>query len=306
MATPGRTELEDEVKPPRSPAAIRLLGRSTTPVVVLVVLAIVWEAYKWIGSLLDDRIPLLQRDFPVPTDDTSMPHIHQIISALFSDVQTAGKTLPLWRQLFEGAFFTAREAAVGFVIGSILGILIAFVFEVVPILGKSLLPWILVTQTVPFIATAPMVVIWGGQRGWPAWVSVSIISAYLVFFPVVINMRRGLASASSAQVELFRSYAASRTVTLVRLKIPVALPYLFAGLRLGATAAVVGGIVGELPSGQRDGVGRLLLTFTSFFDLEPERLFAAVVAAALLGLVFVGAVSGLERTVLGTRRSEIS
>ncbi|MDA3025202.1 MAG: ABC transporter permease subunit [Actinomycetota bacterium] len=281
------------------------LRRLVAPLGVVVFLAVLWEAYKALGGVCDDRIPLFGWDFPIPTDDTSMPHLHQILGSLFTDVQTAGKTLPLWRQLFEGALFTAREASVGFLIGSLIGVLIAFVFEAVPVLGKALLPWILVTQTVPFIATAPMVVIWGGQRGWPAWISVAFISAYLVFFPVVINMRRGLASASSAQTELFRSYAASRTVTLFRLKVPVALPYLFAGLRLGATAAVVGAIVGELPSGQRDGVGRLLLTFTSFFGLEPERLFAAVAAAALLGLTFVGIVSAAERAFLGPRRREI-
>lgn len=281
------------------------LRRVVPVVVVLVVLGALWEFYKLLGGWFDDRIPLLGWSFPVPTDDTSMPHLWSIIAALGEPVQTAGKTQPLWQTLIDGALFTAREAAVGFVIGTAIGIFIAFVFEVVPVFGRALTPWILVSQTVPFIATAPMVVIWGGQRGWPAWISVSIISAYLVFFPVVINMRRGLASATPGQLELMRSYAAGPAQTLLRLKVPVALPYLFNGLRLAATAAVVGAIVGELPSGQRDGVGRLLLTFTSFFDLEPERLFAAVGAAALLGLVFVGVVVLTERIVLGPRLQEL-
>lgn len=284
----------------------RSIQRMLPVAVLLFLLAVLWEGYKWLADICDEQIPLVGWSFPIPADDTSMPHIWQIVASLGSDVQTAGKTLPLWRQLLEGALFTAREAAVGLIIGTVIGIVIAFVFELIPVMGSALVPWILVTQTVPFIATAPMVVIWGGQRGWPAWVSVSIISAYLVFFPVVVNMRRGLASASPAQLELMRSYAASRPVTLLRLKVPVALPYLFGGLRLAATAAVVGAIVGELPSGQRNGVGRLLLTFTSFFDLEPERLFAAVAAAALLGLVFVGIVVALERLVLGPRAKELS
>ncbi len=289
-----------------SRSAAPLLRRVVPVAVVLLVLGGLWEFYKLLGSWFDDRIPLLGWSFPIPTDDTSMPHLWSIVAALGEPVQTAGQTQPLWQTLLDGALFTAREAAFGFVIGAVIGIAIAFVFEVVPVLGRALTPWILVSQTVPFIATAPMVVIWGGQRGWPAWISVSIISAYLVFFPVVVNMRRGLASASPAQLELMRSYAAGRTLTLVRLKVPVALPYLFSGLRLAATAAVVGAIVGELPSGQRDGVGRLLLTFTSFFDLEPERLFAAVAAAALLGLTFVGAVVLTERIVLGPRLKELS
>lgn len=287
-------------------AASRARIRRAAPVVVVMAaLALGWELYKLLGQWCDDTIPLLGWSFPVPTDDTTMPHLWSIVAALGEPVQTSGSTQALWRQLLDAAIFTSREAAIGLVIGTIVGICLAFAFEVIPLLGKALVPWILVSQTIPFVATAPMVVIWGGRRGWPAWVSVSIIAAYLVFFPVVVNVRRGLASADAGRLELMRSYAASRTSTLFRLKVPVALPYLFTGLRLAATAAVVGAIVGELPSGQRDGVGRLLLTFTSFYDLEPERLFAAVGSAALLGLCFVGIVVAAERLVLGPRRKEL-
>jgi len=280
------------------------LARVLPAVAVLLVLAATWELYKYLGRAWDDEVPGIGWGFPVDTDDTTMPHLWSIVQALSEPVQTAGVTKALWRQLLDAAIFTGREALLGLVIGASVGILLAFLFEVVPVLGKAFVPWILVSQTIPFVATAPMVVIWGGRRGWPAWISVSMISAYLVFFPVVVNVRRGLAAADEGRLELMRSYAATRTTTLSRLKVPVALPYLFTGLRLGATAAVVGAIVGELPSGQREGVGRLLLTFTSFYDLEPERLFAAVVAAAVLGLVFVGAIVLLERLVLGPRTKE--
>jgi NitT/TauT family transport system permease protein len=235
-----------------------------------------------------------------------MPHLWSIVGALFDTAQTGQTTAPLWRILFDGAMFTLREALVGFIVGAAVGIALAVVFQLVPLLGRALLPWIVVSQTIPFVATAPMVVIWGGRMGWDAWLSVSVIAGYLVFFPVVVNVRRGLASADAASLELMRSYAAGRWQTLFRLRFLVALPYLFAGLKLGAAGAVVGAIVGELPSGQAHGVGRLLLTFASFFNLAPERLFAAVAAAAVLGLVFVGTIGLVERLVLGPRAKELA
>jgi NitT/TauT family transport system permease protein len=271
-----------------------VLARAVPTLVVVAGLAALWEGYKLTGF-----------DNPVRTDDTTMPHLWSIVGALFEEARSGRTTAPLWRLLLNGAVFTFREALVGFIAGAVVGIALAVVFQLVPILGRALLPWIVVSQTIPFVATAPMVVIWGGRMGWDAWLSVSVIAGYLVFFPVVVNVRRGLASADAASLELMRSYAAGRWQTLWRLRFFAALPYLFAGLKLGAAAAVVGAIVGELPSGQGDGVGRLLLTFVSFFNLAPERLFAAVAAAALLGLAFVGAVSVVERLVLGPRAKEL-
>jgi NitT/TauT family transport system permease protein len=292
------------------PAARRhpltVLTRAVPALVVVTVLAVLWEGYKAVGQALDDKVPLLHWGFPVGTNDVAMPHLWSIVGALFDKTQNGGAVAPLWRILFDGALFTLREAFVGFVAGAVVGVALAVVFQLVPLLGRALLPWIVVSQTIPFVATAPMVVIWGGRMGWDAWLSVSVIAGYLVFFPVVVNVRRGLATADAASLELMRSYAAGRWQTLFRLRFFVALPYLFAGLKLGAAGAVVGAIVGELPSGQGKGVGRLLLTFTSFFNLAPERLFAAVAAAALLGLGFVGCVGLVERLVLGPRAKELA
>ncbi|MDY7104974.1 MAG: ABC transporter permease subunit [Actinomycetota bacterium] len=271
-------------------------ARGALPVIVVVAgLVALWEGYKVLGGLLDDRIG--PWDLPVATDDTTMPHSWAVIGSLGEEVQSGRTTEPLWRVLFDAALFTAREAGVGLVAGAAAGITIAVVFSLLPVLGRAFLPWVVVTQTIPFIATAPMVVIWGGRIGWDAWVSVSLISFYLAFFPIVIAMDRGLASADPSKLELMRSYGAGRLSVLFRLRFPSAVPFLFSGLRLSAAAAVIGAIVGELPSGQRDGVGRLLLTFTSFFDLDPERLYAAVAASAMLGLAFVGAVAAAEKVV---------
>ena len=111
------------------------------------------------------------------------------------------------------------------------------VFQSVPLLQRALLPWIVITQTIPFVATAPMIVIWGGRNGWEPWIPVAMLSAYLAFFPVTINVLRGLNAPSEEHLELMRSVAANRREVLVRLRFPAALPYLFSGLRLAAAAA---------------------------------------------------------------------
>jgi NitT/TauT family transport system permease protein len=281
--------------------------RQVLPLVItLIVLALCWEGYKALGQAWDDEVPGLGWGFPVATDDVRMPHITSIVSALGEETQVGRELLPLWRVLLDGAIFTAREAAAGLIVGTILGVAIAVVFQTVPLLQRALLPWIVITQTIPFVATAPMIVIWGGRNGWDPWIPVAMLSAYLAFFPVTINVLRGLNAPSEEHLELMRSVAANRREVLVRLRFPAALPYLFSGLRLAAAAAVVGAVVGELPSGQGEGLGRLLLTFTSFFNLAPERLFAAVAAAAALGLFFVGLVALIERVVLGPSRKELT
>lgn len=277
--------------------------RSAGPfIVVVIALGALWELYKFLGQRWGDEVPLLGWGFPVATDDVRMPHLHSIFTALGEETQSGRELIPLWRVLFDGAVFTAREAALGLAVGTVVGVLVAVIFQLLPVFEKALLPWLVVTQTIPFIATAPMVVIWGGRMGWDAWIAVAVLSAYLAFFPVAINVLRGLQSPTAQQLELMRSMAAGRRTVLVRLRFPAAMPFLFSGLRLAAAAAVVGAIVGELPSGQSQGLGRLLLTFTSFFNLAPERLFAAVGASALLGLVFVGAVVAVEKLVLRGHR----
>jgi NitT/TauT family transport system permease protein len=131
---------------------------------------------------------------------------------------------------------------------------------------------------------------------------VSIISAYLTFFPVTINTLRGLRSPHPTAVELMRSYAATEMQILWKLRVPAALPYIFTALKVSATASVIGAIVGELPSGIPDGLGRILLNFAQYFSTGPERLFAAVLGAAVLGIVFAALVSLAESVVLPKSR----
>ncbi len=128
--------------------------------------------------------------------------------------------------------------------------------------------------------------------------SISLISTYLTFFPVAVSALRGLQSPDSAHVELMRSYAAPWRTTLFKLRLPAARPYLFPAFKIAATLSVVGAIVGEISIGTKTGLGRAILEFAQRYAVWPERLYASVVGAAVLGLFVFGMISLAERLVL--------
>ena len=262
---------------------------------------IVWEGYKAIGSATDNKIPGTDLPLPIRSNDTAMPHVTSIVAALFKPVQR-GQTETLFGFLVQAAVFTLREALVGFVLGSLVGFGLAVVFVRSSLLERGLMPYVVASQTVPLLAIAPMIVVWGGQLGWEPWVRVTIISAYLTFFPVTINSLRGLRSPHPTALELMRSYAAPERDVLWKLRFPAALPYIFTALKISASLSVIGAIVGELPSGIGDGLGRALLTFNQYFITGPEKLFAAIIIAALAGILFVSVITLIERLVLPPQR----
>lgn len=289
--------LETESAAPPAPSSEqRLLRRVLSFIGILLLLVALWESYKIVGAALAGLVPL-----PVRADDNSMPHVWTIIRTLLEPVRRGSDEI-LLSILTKAALFTWREAAVGFVIGSLIGFGLGALFGRFTLFERSLMPYIVASQTVPLLAIAPMVVIWGGRLGWEAWWSVSVISAYLTFFPVTINTLRGLRSPNPTAVELMRSYAASEMQILWKLRLPAALPYIFTALKVSATASVIGAIVGELPSGIPDGLGRVLLNFAQYFSTGPERLFAAVLGAAVLGIVFALLVALAERLILPENR----
>lgn len=267
------------------------LRRGLSLLVLVVVLVALWEGYKLLDSATGEALPL-----PVRSDDKTMPHTWSIVAELFAEQGRSGDILLVL--LLQAAWYTFKEAVAGFVVGTVVGVGLAVLFLRVGLLERGLMPLVVASQTVPLIALAPMVVIWGSKANWPVWVSVAVISAYLTFFPVAVNTLRGLKSPAATSVELMRSYAATSTQTLVRLRFPAALPYLFTALKVAATASIVGAIVAELPTGLDGGLGRALLNASYYFGTGPERLFATVLVAAALGLVFVGLVSLAERAVL--------
>jgi NitT/TauT family transport system permease protein len=289
---------------PASGASARVWGvarRLLSFVVILLVLVLLWEGYKLLGAATNNTVPFTSIRLPVRSDDKSMPHIWNMVGALFRPAQR-GNADTLLIVLLRAAWFTWQEAALGFIMGSLIGFALGAVFGRSALLERGLMPYVVVSQTVPLLAIAPMIVIWGGRLNFPAWLSVSIISAYLTFFPVTINTLRGLRSPQPAAVELMRSYAASESQILWKLRVPAALPYIFTALRISATASVIGAVVGELPSGIGEGLGRALLTFSYYYVSGPEKLYAAILIAALVGIVFVGLVSGAERALLPAQR----
>ncbi len=282
-----------------SPAARRLpagLRQAVAFVLILLALIALWEGYKLLGAVTAGSIPL-----PVRPDDRSMPHIWSIVGALFKPARRGGEDI-LLIILLKSAVFTWREALAGFTIGSVVGFALGVVFVRSRLLERGLMPYVVASQTVPLLAIAPMVVIWGSRLDWPAWTAVAIISAYLTFFPVTINTLRGLRSPDPTAVELMQSYAASEWQVLWKLRLPAALPYIFTALKISATASVIGAIVGELPSGIPDGLGRALLTFSYYYVSGPEKLYASIIISALLGIVFVVIVMLIERMIVPAQR----
>jgi NitT/TauT family transport system permease protein len=228
-------------------------------------------------------------------NDLNLPHLQTIAEAFMQPARRNGSQL-LVRILADAGGYTWAEAGLGFVFGALLGFILGIVFAHSAIMERSLLPYVVASQTVPILAIAPMVVIWLGA----SQTSVSVIAAYLTFFPVTINTLRGLQSPSQIEVDLMNSYAASQWTILWKLRFPTALPYIFTALKVSATASVVGAIIGELPSGIGDGLGRAILDFSSDYSLiSTPKLWAAIIMAASVGVFFFVAVSIVERFILG-------
>ncbi len=195
---------------------------------------------------------------PFAVDDITMPSLRSIVGALFEPVQADGGSL--LSLLARASLFTAKEAAVGFAIGSVIGFVLGAAIAQFRMLQRGLMPYVVASQTIPILAIAPMVVVGLGSvtiAGWTPtdWLRVSVIAAYLTFFPVTVNTVRGLESADPRAVELMRSYASGEWAIFWKLRVPSALPYLFGAFRVAATACVVGAIVGELPSSIQGGLG---------------------------------------------------
>ena len=207
------------------------------------------------------------------------------------------------RSLVYHAYVTASAAILGFLLGSLLGILLAVGVVHVRSLERSLMPWIIASQTVPILAIAPMIIVVMGSLGFVGLMPKSFISMYLCFFPVTIGMAKGLRSPDPLQLDLMLTHSASRIQVFWKLRWPASVPFLFASLKVAAANSLVGAIVGELPTGATAGLGARLLS-GSYFG-QTVQIWSALVMAALLGAGMVYAVGMVERLVLrrmGMRR----
>jgi NitT/TauT family transport system permease protein len=250
-------------------------------VVIVVGLVVLWEGAKVLFALPDYKLP----------------HILSIFEAL---ARPTPKGMTLW-VLLGDTLYTGGEAVLGFVLGGVTGFLLAVLFVHVKPAERGLLPYVIASQTVPIIAIAPMIVVGIGRMGAPPWLAKSIIAAYLTFFPVTINALRGLTSVHQDQLALMHSYAASKAQIFFKVRLPASVPFLFTALKISATASVIGAIIGELPVGSARGLGVQLVIGSQYNTFNPGFLWATILMAALLGLVFYGVVALVERWVVRWR-----
>jgi NitT/TauT family transport system permease protein len=191
----------------------------------------------------------------------------------------------------------------------VVGLLLAIVMQRFRVAERGLLPYVVLSQTVPLIALAPLVVGWGGHLTvfgvhWQPWMSVAVIAAYLAFFPVAVGGLRGLQAPAEESVELMDSYAASWHQVLWKLRLPAAAPYLLPALKLAAASSVVGAVVAEISTGTKGGIGRLIIEYSREATSDPAKVYTAMIGAATLGLVVSGLVGLLDLAVMRNRPRE--
>ena len=221
-----------------------------------------------------------------------LPAPHQVGLALWDGL--TGQKVTSKRSLVYHGFVTLKATFYGFVLGIVLGVGLAVAIVQSRAMDMSVMPWAIISQTVPIVALAPMIVVLSNSIGIEdRMVPKAVISAYLSFFPVLVSMVTGLRSPDAMQLDLLKTYSASKGQTFRALRLPASLPYFFASLKVSIAAALVGAIVGELPTGAIEGLGARMLIGSQFG--EPLIMWAALFAAALLagGLILI--VGQLER-----------
>jgi NitT/TauT family transport system permease protein len=229
-------------------------------------------------------------------NDLTLPHVWNIAWAMGQPFQR-GSNVSLLQYLVGAALYTWREAAIGFVLGSMLGLVLATVFVHSRLAERAFVPYVIASQTIPIIALAPLIVFALGQ----GVLAVVVIATYLTFFPVTIAMLRGLRSFDPRALELMRSYGASRSEVYRKLRLPASYPYFFTALKIAATASIVGAIIGEDTGGIQAGLGRVIITFNQYYATGPEKLWAAIFVAALLGIAFFLVIRAFEAYALRKR-----
>ncbi|MFY9210254.1 MAG: ABC transporter permease subunit [Aestuariivita sp.] len=201
------------------------------------------------------------------------------------------------RSLIYHGWITLQSTLWGFVLGTSLGILGAVAIVYSRVVDMSLMPWAIISQTIPIVALAPMIIVLSSQFGIEGrGVPKAVISAYLCYFPVLVGMVKGLRSPAASQLDLLNTYNANGLQAFLKLRLPSSVPYLFTSLKVGIAAALVGTIVGELPTGAISGLGARILIGDQFGT--PLAIWAALVAAAVLAGFLVTLLDVAQRVTL--------
>lgn len=295
--------------PAASSMGWRRLGHQGLPVAaVLLFCVLAWYALAWAlnspGAI--ERVLAPQganwswSDLLRATMDMERPVLpspHQVALELWSSLVDWPLDSP--RNLLFHVAVTGQSTLLGFVLGTLLGLVLAVAIVHSRTLERALLPWIVASQTVPVLAIAPIVLVILGSLGFSGVAPKAAIAMYLCFFPVTVAMVQGLRSPQRIETEMMHTYAATRWQALWLLRLPASLPFLFPALRVGIAAGLVGAMVAELPTGAQAGLGARLLTGSYYGNTV--QIWAALVMSAVLGLVLTAAVAMLQRLALRHR-----
>ena len=189
-------------------------------------------------------------------------------------------------QLWAAALNTTQGALIGFSVSVVASFFFALVLSLTPLIRASLYPYLMILQMTPIIVLAPILILWAGA----GLMSVTIITFLICFFPMTVNTTQGLISTDRNLVDFFRMCKASKRQEILLLRVPAALPYFFTGLRIAATLAPIGAIVGDFYAGNsaggKGGLGFLTIVYASQFKMA--ALFATAAASCALGFLFAG------------------
>ena len=286
----------------------RIAYRSSMFVMAIASVVALWEFYKIVGP--QDGGKLFGVSILPRANNTAMPHVWTMLSR-YNRPEVRGSDTKIWSVVLSGTLFSLRLSLVGFFMGTTIGVGLAVLMSRYNVVQRGLLPYLVMSQTVPLIALAPLVVSWGGKLEigwfvWPRWLSASILGTFLAFFPIAVGTLRGLASAPAAAVELMDSYAASWKQTLFKLRFPAAVPFMVPAFKLGASGAVVGVVVAEISTGLKGGIGRLIIEYAREATGDPAKVFTAVFGAAALGITMSGLVALSDVLLMRNRPKETS
>ncbi len=222
-----------------------------------------------------------------------LPSPHQVATEIWNT--TVEKKITSKRSLIYHAKITLSSSMLGFALGTVLGIILAVAIVYNQALNKSLLPWIIASQTIPILAIAPMIIVVLNAIGVQGLLPKAFISMYLSFFPIVVGMVKGLTSPDTSHLDLLHTYNASATQSFWKLRLPSSLPYLFTSMKVAVAISLVGAIVAELPTGAVAGLGARLLA-GSYYG-QTIQIWSALIVASVLAALLVTLIGLLGRFV---------
>lgn len=264
----------------------------------LLVLIVLWDLYAAVGPTAGVR---LGGTLVLPRSDEFFPQSWEIVQRLGDPVRS-GSDETVFAAVLSASFFTLSLALQGWVIGVAIGLVLATLMTRFRVAEQGLLPWVVLSQTVPLIAIAPLVNRMGSQFNtdafeWTKELSVLVIAAYLAFFSVAVGALRGFKAPQTTHLELMQAYGAGWWRTFFTLRVPASVPFLLPALRLAAASAVIGAVVAEVSMTLEGGIGRMVVTYAQSGTSDPTKAYAPILGAVLVGLVAAGLV-GLIGLVL--------